>query len=139
LNEIIIKVDIFTHQAMIYRAEVKVYQVYEEANEAGEIVRLYKEIYSFTELYQRTSIKGVCRVVIQRAADWLKDQGFSGLVTLAGNSAGDARSITGEAGITKYNSGESELYLSPFTNWINEQKALQNEGCITYTEAPANE
>lgn len=113
--DIIIKFDCYVHKVGVYRAEVTIYAVDEEATDSGEIVRQQKEVYSFSELYEGVRLNNIARQVTIRAADWLIDNGYSGLVSLEGNAADYMTSLSG-TGITRFKTPDSELYLSPYRN-----------------------
>lgn len=131
---IIIEFNRYVHKVRVYKAMVTIFKVQEEATESGEVVRQPKEIYCFTEFYKGAGCSSMSRQVAIRAAEWLLGNGYSGLVALKGNSADSMNRLAG-TGITKYKTEDSELYLSPYRSWIDEQNALGGE-CVSYKGLP---
>lgn len=111
--DIIIQYDRFVHTAGAYRAEVVIYAIHEEVGEDDEVIRHKKEVYSFQEIYKGTSCGSMSKCITTRVAEWLLENGYSGLVAITGNAAEFMTHLSG-TGITRYNTGDSELYLSPY-------------------------
>ncbi len=102
--------------------EVDIYVVGNDGDEAGK-----EKVHTFKELYPSQGIKGVAKSVTTRAASWLVDNGYTGLVAFTGNAVEYMTQLAG-TGITRYRTEGSRLYASHYASWRHEG----NETVVNY-------